>query len=86
VDVSISTKAINKLNVSDVLKNYNLVVDCTDSLPTKYLLNDFCVLAEKVLVYGSLYKHDGYIGTFNIKSRSSENLVIPYKIRRLVPP
>jgi adenylyltransferase/sulfurtransferase len=38
-----------------------------DSLPTKYLLNDACVIHEKPLVYGSLYKFDGYISTFNLR-------------------
>jgi Dinucleotide-utilizing enzymes involved in molybdopterin and thiamine biosynthesis family 2 len=35
-------------------------------LPTKYLLNDACVLKNKPLVYGSLYKFDGYVATFNV--------------------
>ena len=42
------------------------MVDGTDSLPTKYLLNDACVIKSKPLVYGSLYKFDGYVATFNV--------------------
>ena len=45
------------------------MVDCTDSLATKYLLNDYCALKRKVLVYGSLYKHDGYVSVFNKKTK-----------------
>jgi adenylyltransferase/sulfurtransferase len=41
-------------------------VDGTDSLPIKYLLNDACVISNKPLVYGSLYKFDGYVATFNL--------------------
>ena len=48
------------------MADFDLIVDCTDSLPTKYLLNDFCVLADKTMVYGSLYKHDGYVSSFNL--------------------
>ena len=58
-------KALGKNNIEQVLSAYNLVVDCTDSLAAKYLINDYCVLNDKVLVYGSLYKHDGYVATFN---------------------
>ena len=64
-EVRFTNKAITKENVFDLIDNVDVVVDGTDSLPTKYLLNDACVIANKPLVYGSLYKFDGYIATFN---------------------
>jgi len=66
-DVSFSKKAITKENVIELISKYDVIVDGTDSLPTKYLLNDACVIHEKPLVYGSLYKFDGYVSTFNLK-------------------
>jgi adenylyltransferase/sulfurtransferase len=66
VNTSLGLEPITKKNVSTVLGDCDIVVDCTDSLPTKYLLNDYCVLAGKILVYGSLYKHDGYVSSFNV--------------------
>jgi adenylyltransferase/sulfurtransferase len=66
VEVKRSEKPLTRQNIEQELKDYDLVVDCTDSLITKYLINDYCVLADKVLVYGSLYKHDGYVSTFNL--------------------
>jgi len=68
VKVSFSTTAISKNTVFDEINDYDFVVDCTDSLPIKYLLNDACVLKDKGLIYGSLYKFDGYVASFNIKS------------------
>jgi adenylyltransferase/sulfurtransferase len=65
VTISFSKKAITKKTVFDVIKPYDIVLDCTDSLIIKYLLNDACVIKNKVLVYGSLYKFDGYVATFN---------------------
>lgn len=65
--VSFSTEALTKANVSELISEYDIMVDGTDSLPTKYLLNDVCVLEGKPLVYGSLYKFDGYVSTFNLK-------------------
>jgi len=65
VEVSFSKKAIAKSNVKALLAPYDIVLDCTDSLPIKYLINDACVLFDKILVYGSLYKFDGYVATFN---------------------
>ncbi|MDN3641272.1 HesA/MoeB/ThiF family protein [Lutimonas halocynthiae] len=69
VSVSIHEEPINKYNITEELKNYSIILDCTDSLPTKYLLNDYCVLNNKTLVYGSLYKHDGYVAVFNADSK-----------------
>ena len=65
-DVSFSDFPITNENVFDLISNYDIIVDGTDSLPTKYLLNDACILKDKPLVYGSLYKFDGYVSTFNV--------------------
>lgn len=65
-EVSFTNSLISKENVFDLISGVDIVVDGTDSLPTKYLLNDACVLKGKPLVYGSLYKFDGYVSTFNL--------------------
>ncbi|MDB2661352.1 HesA/MoeB/ThiF family protein [Flavobacteriaceae bacterium] len=66
-EVSFSREAITKENAIELISEYDVIVDGTDSLPTKYLLNDACVILEKPLVYGSLYKFDGYVSIFNFK-------------------
>ena len=65
-EVSFTNKPMNKNNVFELIENVDIIVDGTDSLPVKYLLNDACVIKKKPLVYGSLYKFDGYVATFNI--------------------
>ncbi|MEO9570705.1 MAG: HesA/MoeB/ThiF family protein [Polaribacter sp.] len=65
-EVSFTNKPITKENVFELISEFDIVVDGTDSLPTKYLLNDACVIKNKPLVYGSLYKFDGYVATFNV--------------------
>ncbi|WP_334056107.1 HesA/MoeB/ThiF family protein [Polaribacter sp. P097] len=64
--IEVTNKAVSKDNIFELLENIDVVVDGTDSLPTKYLLNDACVLKQKPLVYGSLYKFDGYVASFNM--------------------
>jgi len=66
--VSFSNKAVTKKTILDLILNFDVVVDGTDSLPIKYLINDACVLLKKPLVYGSLYKFDGYVATFNYQN------------------
>ena len=67
--VNFSSNPITKDNVFELLDNADIVVDGTDSLPTKYLLNDACVLKNKPLIYGSLYKFDGYVASFNLEQQ-----------------
>ena len=69
-EVSFSKEALIKFNAMELIAGYDIIVDGTDSLPTKYLLNDACVLKRKPLVYGSLYKFDGYVSTFNVKQEN----------------
>jgi len=68
VKVSTSKNPVSKENVFNLISKTDYVLDCTDSLPIKYLLNDACVLKDKPLIYGSLYKFDGYVSSFNIKT------------------
>lgn len=65
-EINFTNKPITKDNVFELIESVDIVVDGTDSLPTKYLLNDACVIKNKPLVYGSLYKFDGYVATFNV--------------------
>ncbi|MDP5107228.1 MAG: HesA/MoeB/ThiF family protein [Polaribacter sp.] len=65
-EVSFTNHPITKENVFELIERVDIVVDGTDSLPTKYLLNDACVIKNKPLVYGSLYKFDGYVAAFNV--------------------
>lgn len=68
--VDYTNKPITKENVFELIENADIIVDGTDSLPTKYLLNDACVIKNKPLVYGSLYKFDGYVATFNVLQKN----------------
>ena len=70
--VTFSTKSVQKNMVLDLVNQFDIIVDSTDSLPTKYLLNDACVLQNKPLVYGSLYKFDGYVATFNVQQKKGK--------------
>ena len=73
VKISHSNKAVTKENVFKFIASADFILDCTDSLPVKYLLNDACVLKDKPLIYGSLYKFDGYVSSFNVKKSDSSN-------------
>jgi sulfur-carrier protein adenylyltransferase/sulfurtransferase len=52
-------------NALDILKDYDIIVDGTDNFPTRYLVNDACVLLGKPNVYGSIFRFEGQITVFS---------------------
>ena len=54
-------------NALGIIKDYDLVVDGTDNFPTRYLVNDACVLLGKPNVYGSIFRFEGQISVFDAK-------------------
>lgn len=58
---------LDSSNALDIVKQYDIVLDATDNVPTRYLLNDACVLAGKPLVSGSVLKLEGQLSVYNYK-------------------
>src|SRR5208283_1555443 len=56
--------ALSSENALEILKDYDLVVDGTDNFPTRYLVNDACVLLGKPNVYGSIFRFEGQATVF----------------------
>ena len=52
-------------NAMEILKPYDIVVDGTDNFPTRYLVNDACVLLGKPNVYGSIFRFEGQASVFD---------------------
>ncbi|MFE4108101.1 molybdopterin-synthase adenylyltransferase MoeB [Almyronema epifaneia] len=52
-------------NALDIMRDYDVVVDGTDNFPTRYLVNDACVLLDKPNVYGSIFRFEGQATVFN---------------------
>jgi molybdopterin/thiamine biosynthesis adenylyltransferase/rhodanese-related sulfurtransferase/molybdopterin converting factor small subunit len=52
-------------NALDILADYDIIVDGTDNFPTRYLVNDACVLLGKPNVYGSIFRFDGQVTVFD---------------------
>lgn len=54
-------------NALDIIRNFDVVIDGTDNFPTRYLVNDACVLLGKTNVYGSIYRFEGQVSVFDAK-------------------
>ncbi|WP_295618874.1 molybdopterin-synthase adenylyltransferase MoeB [Chamaesiphon sp. GL140_3_metabinner_50] len=63
--VDLYETALSADNALDIMRPYDIVVDGTDNFPTRYLVNDACVLLDKPNVYGSIFRFEGQATVFN---------------------
>ncbi len=55
-------------NAKEIISQFDIVLDGTDQIHTRYMLNDACVLLDKSLVYGAIHKFEGQVSVFNYKA------------------
>src|SRR6202050_3786938 len=58
---------LSSANALDILKDYDVIADGTDNFPTRYLVNDACVLLDKPNGYGSIFRFEGQASVFAAK-------------------
>lgn len=64
VRVDIHETLLNSDNALDIIEPYDVVIDGTDNFPTRYLVNDACVILGKPNVYGSIFRFEGQLAVF----------------------
>lgn len=61
VEVITHSLRLDSTNILDIIKDYDIVVDGSDNFPTRYLVNDACVISRKPLVHAGIFRYDGQI-------------------------
>ena len=69
--------SLDSSNALDIIKQYDVVIDASDNVATRYLLNDACVLAKKPLVSGSALRFEGQLTVYNYKNGPTYRCVFP---------
>lgn len=64
-------------NALAITKEYDIVVDSTDNFPTRYLVNDACVILNKPYVYGAIHRFEGQVALFNYKGSATYRDLFP---------
>ncbi len=77
VDVIVHETALRSDNALEIIAPYDLVIDGTDNFPTRYLVNDACVLLGKLNVYGSIFRFDGQLAVFGAKDGPCYRCMFP---------
>ena len=64
VNVTLYNEKMDSSNIMSLIKDYDYVVDGSDNFPTRYLVNDACVMKNKTLIHGSIYRFEGQVTVF----------------------
>lgn len=65
IQVEVYNEPFTSANAMQIARDYDLLIDGTDNFPTRYLVNDVCVLLGKTNVYGSIFRFDGQVSVFD---------------------
>ena len=63
VEITTYPLRLDSTNILGIIKDYDIIVDGSDNFPTRYLVNDACVLSKKPLVHAGIFRFDGQIMT-----------------------
>ena len=70
IEVTTFNKRVNSENVIEIIKDFDIICDCSDNFGTRYLINDACLILNKALVFGSVQGFEGQISVFNLNKKS----------------
>ena len=64
VNISLYNERLDSSNIMNLIEGYDYIVDGSDNFPTRYLVNDACVMRNKTLIHGSIYRFEGQVTVF----------------------
>jgi len=77
INIDVYPVWLSKENALDIFSSYDIVVDGSDNFATRYLVNDACVMLNKPLVFGSIFKFEGQVSVFNYKGGPTYRCLFP---------
>ncbi|PCH97706.1 MAG: molybdenum cofactor biosynthesis protein MoeB [Bacteroidetes bacterium] len=77
VEVEVHNTRLTSKNAIEIIDKYDIIVDGSDNFPTRYLVNDACVILKKPFVFGSIFKFEAQISTFNYEGGPTYRCLYP---------
>lgn len=77
IKVNVVAAKLSGKNAISLFEKYDIVVDATDNISIKYLINDACLVTDKPMVYGSIFKFQGQVSVFNYQNGPSYRCLYP---------
>lgn len=81
VEFAIINLRLDKTNALSLVKDFDVIVDATDNLEARYTINDSCVILNKPMVHGSIYKYEGVVSVFNYKGGATYRCYNPVSFK-----
>ena len=82
VKIEIINLRLDSSNSLNILNDFDVIVDATDNLETRYVINDSCVNLKKPMVHGSIYRYEGVISVFNYNGGPTYRCYNPSSVNR----
>jgi adenylyltransferase/sulfurtransferase len=77
ITINAYAEKLKHKNALELFSQYDIIVDGTDNFETRYLVNDACVITNKPLVFGAIYKFEGQVSVFNYDNGPSYRCLFP---------
>lgn len=77
IQVDAYNEVFSAENAEQIATGYDILVDGTDNFPTRYLINDLCVLTGRPYVYGSIFRFEGQVSVFDARSGPCYRCLFP---------
>jgi sulfur-carrier protein adenylyltransferase/sulfurtransferase len=79
VEVEIFNVRLESSNAPNIFRGFDIIVDATDNLETRYVISDACVALGKPMVHGAIYKFEAVVSVFNYSGSPDYRCFIPEK-------
>lgn len=77
IKVNVFAERLSGKNAISLFEAYDIIVDATDSISIKYLINDACLVTNKPMVYGSVFRFQGQVSVFNFQNGPTYRCLYP---------
>ncbi|APY12627.1 dinucleotide-utilizing protein [Seonamhaeicola sp. S2-3] len=82
IKITAYPETLNYKNALELFNLYDIIVDGSDNFETRYLVNDACIITNKPLVFGAIYKFEGQVSVFNYNNGPSYRCLFPTRPKK----
>lgn len=77
IQLNVYPEFLSQDNAEDILKNYDLILDCSDNFSTRYLINDICVKLDKTWIFAGISGFQGQLSVCNYQNSATYRCIFP---------
>lgn len=81
VNLVVINRRLDAHNALGIIAGYDVVLDCTDNLESRYVINDACIILDKPMVHAAVHKYQGQVSVFNYRNGPSYRCLHPENIQ-----